>query len=218
MPAFTDIELINRALGRIGAIEIVSLDDPGPNGLNVVRTWESVRDDLLSKYPWHFTKAYQALSQLTPAPIRGWQFAYQLPSDRIGPPRAYYDSSTDSRPLNRFEIADDTILTDATQVWAFYQRLVPASYWPGYVRELIIVAAAAEYAAQIRENWDLRKQLRREVYGDEQYQGEGGQFKIATDLDAQSIPATQIDGGRNPLISVRWLGSDARGEDWDDEF
>ena len=55
----------------------------------------------------------------------------------------------------------------------------------------------------MREDTQLRNTLRRDAYGPPEMQGEGGQFKVACDLDAQAMPSQQPAGGRNPLIDAR---------------
>jgi hypothetical protein len=210
------VTIANRAVARIGGIPIQSFDVPGPSGHIVPQTYNAVLDDLLGKYPWHFTKKKAALARLTDPPLIGWTYAFQLPSDRLAPPRAIYNASNDRRPFMDWEPEGDKILTDAEQLWASYQWRPDPNWWPTYFRELVILAVAAELAGALREDWNLRKSLRREVYGEEQYQGEGGQFGVCSALDAQSAPSDVIDGGRNPLTAVRYSPGDARSgfEDW----
>lgn len=197
------VEIINRALGRIGCNEIQSEAAPGPAGKQVVRTFDAVLEDILAKYPWHFTKRFAALSKMTDIPPLGWTAQYVLPPGRLALPRAYYDSATSAQPLLRFQISENYVFTSTSILFAEYQISPHPVQWPGYFRELITLCAAAEYALEIREDPTLRAQLRRDAYGPPEYQGEGGQFKIAADLDAQAMPSQQPAGGRNPLTDMR---------------
>lgn len=212
MPLSTDIELINTALGRIGALPIPSLAAPGPSGEQIPNIWHGVHRDILGKYPWHCTRSYKSMTRSPDTPLRGWNYKYDLPADKLGPPLAYYESpGTFDRPFSAFELADDTVLTNATRLYCFYQHVPPVHYWPTYLAEVVQLALMAEFASAVRENWDLRKLLRRECFGEEQYQGEGGQFGVAMNYDARANPSPVIDGGRNPLTSARnWLEGDAR--------
>lgn len=206
------IVIVNRALARIGSLRIQSEASPGPAGSQPLETYDAVLEDLLSKYPWHFTKQFALLSRLTASPP-GWSHAFLLPPDRVALPRAYYDSTDRRRPLPSFQIAGhNQVYADAEQLYAEYQSKPHPAHWPGYFRELMTLALAAEYALEIREDPPLRGQLRRDAYGPPELQGEGGQFKVAADLDAQAMPSPQPAGGANPLTDHRggWDAEDAR--------
>lgn len=206
------VTLINRALSRIGCLPIQSEAEPGPAGTGVVFTFDAVLDDLLSKYPWHFTKQFAALSRLTGTPPLGWTSAFLLPPDRLALPRAYFESATDDRPLTRFQLAVNEVYTLTEICFAEFQIRPQPAYMPAYFRELLVLATAAEYALEIREDVQLRQVLRRDAYGPPDMQGEGGQFKVAADLDAQAGASLQIAGGGNPLTDMRggYSADDAR--------
>lgn len=210
-----DVTIANRAVARIGGIQIQSFAEPGPSGHIVPTTYKSVTEDILGKYPWHCTKKLAAL-QRSADPTERWLYRFQLPPDKLAPPRAIYNSLTEKRPFHDWEPMGDAILSNAEQLWATYQWRPSPDWWPTYLRELIIKANMAELAGALREDWALRAKLRIEVYGSEQYQGEGGQFAVAASLDAQAQPSQEIDGGRNPLTEVRYSPGDARYgfEDW----
>lgn len=197
------ITIINRALARIGCLSIQSELSPGPAGKEVLHTYDAVLEDILSKYPWHFTRQFASLSKETATPPMGWKSQFILPPDRLALPRAYYDSPNADRPLLRFQVASDRVYTAGEILFAEYQAIPIPSSWPGYFRELMSLALAAEYALEVREDPTLRNNLRRDAYGPPEYQGEGGQFKIAADLDAQSAPSQQPASGANPLTDLR---------------
>jgi hypothetical protein len=211
-----DVTIANRAVARIGGIQVQSFASPGPSGFIVPETYNSVLEDLLGKYPWHFTKKKAAL-QRSPAPVdSGWTWAFKFANDRLAPPRGIYLSPSDRKPFHDWEPAGDGVLSNAEQLYGDFQYRPQPSWWPTYFRELVILAVAAELALALREDAGLRSRLRRDCYGDEQYQGEGGQFAVCTALDAQAQPSPIIDGGRNPLTDIRHSPGDARAgfEDW----
>ena len=197
------VTLINRALSRIGCLPIQSVAEPGPAGTGVVITYDAVLEDLLSKYPWHFTKQFAALSRLADAAPLGWRYAFLLPPERLALPRAYFESATSDHPLTRFEVATDRVFTATDGLFAQFQAKPEPALMPAYFRELLTLALAAEYALEIREDPQLRQVLRRDAYGPPEMQGEGGQFKVAADLDAQANPSQQPAGGENPLTDFR---------------
>jgi hypothetical protein len=206
------VTIINRALARIGCLAIQSEAEPGPAGVEVVKTYDAVLEDILSKYPWHFATRFEALSRETDTPPLGWTSQFLLPPSRLALPRAYYDSATSMAPLLRFQISENRVFTATSVCFAEFQISPPPAQWPGYFRELMVLCLAAEYALEVREDPSLRAQLRRDAYGPPEYQGEGGQFKIAADLDTQAMPSKQPAGGRNPLVDVRhgYSSDDAR--------
>lgn len=197
------VTIINRALARIGCRQIQSETEPGPAGIEVIATFDAVLEDILSKYPWHFTKRFAALSKLTETPPLGWLSAFLLPPERLALPRAHFDSATSDLPLLRFQISENKVFANCDVLYAEFQVKPDPAQWPGYFRELVTLACAAEYALEIREDPGLRNTLRRDAYGPPEYQGEGGQFKVAADLDAQAMPSPQPAGGRNPLTDSR---------------
>jgi hypothetical protein len=211
-----DVTIANRAVARIGGIKIQSFDAPGPSGHIVPETYTSVLEDMLGKYPWHFTKKTRAPLFRTAETPNRWTYRFRLPPDRLAPPRAVHDSATARLPFHQWEPEGDGILSNAENLWCDYQWRPPVVWWPTYFRELIILAVAAELAGALREDWSLRAKLRTETYGSEQYQGEGGQFAVCTSLDAQAQPSPEIDGGRNPMTASRFTTGDARAgfEDW----
>lgn len=211
-----DVTIANRAIARIGGIQIQSFDVPGPSGHIVPTTYNAVVEDLLGKYPWHFTKKTRApLARTSDTPAR-WRYKFLLPPDRLSPPRAIWNSANSRRPFHEWEPEGNGILSNAENLWADYQWRPPVAWWPVYFRELVTLAVMAELAGALREDWALRKSLRLECYGSEQYQGEGGQFAVATGLDAQAQPSPEIDGDHNPLTSARFLPGDAR-HGWEDD-
>lgn len=198
------VTIINRALAQIGCLRIQSEAAPGPAGMEVLDTYDAVVDDVLSKYPWHFTKRFAALSRLTETPPLGWTSAYLLPPERLALPRAFYDSVSSARPLDRFQLAEpNKVFTATTTLYAEYQVQPLPAHWPGYFRSLVTLCLQAKYALEIREDERLYQMLTREAYGAPEYQGEGGQFKVAADLDAQAMPSQQPADGANPLTDSR---------------
>lgn len=209
------VEIINRALARIGCLPIQSVLAPGPPGTQPVRTYHSILEDLLSKYPWHFTKRFSALNKLTEAPPLGWTAQFQLPAGRLTLPRGYFESASSDQPTTRVQIAGNAVYARSLTLYAEWQAKPDPNDWPGHFRELMVLALAAEFALEIREDPQLRSELRRDCYGSPQDQGLGGQFKVSSDLDASSNPSPQPAGGANPLTDIRndhWSDpDDARG-------
>lgn len=198
----TRIEMLNRALLRIGAVPLVSEADPGaPVHLAV---YDSVMERLGAQ-PWSFFKRTVKLVRLSAAPVTNWTYAFQLPSDRMAPLRAIYPTSDTARkPSTDFDIEGDQLLCDLPEVWATYLALVSWERWPGDFRELFVTALMAELALSVREDRPLHDRLYAKAFGTPQQGGMGGLMGQALDNDSQGMPATIVGGGHNPLIDVRF--------------
>lgn len=77
------VDICNRALIAIGADTITALTDGSNNAHACNDVYESARDELLRLHPWNFAVARSRLGRLAEAPVFGFRFAYQLPSDWI---------------------------------------------------------------------------------------------------------------------------------------
>jgi hypothetical protein len=198
------ITIINRALLRIGSDPLQGENMPGAE--THVAVYDSVVDDICSCYPWSFATPTVQLARETDPPAQFWKYAHKLPADLIGPPRAVYERSDRAVPLKDFAISGDLILSNAPDIRVKYVVTPLPALWPGYFRELIVLAVAAELALAVREDRMLRNQLREDVYGPPAHMGESGKLGVAKNTDAMGHPGESMDGddGANPLIDVRF--------------
>lgn len=75
-------EICNLALAEIGDnYSITDIEESTPQAAVCRRFYESTRDSMLRAYPWSFARTRATLSQISTAPIFGWDYAFQLPSD-----------------------------------------------------------------------------------------------------------------------------------------
>lgn len=194
------IVMLNRALLRIGAEPLVTELDPGaPAHLAI---YDSVLERFAAK-PWSFLKTTRRLPRLAATPEHGWAYAFQLPGDRMAPPRAVYPS-TERKATVEFDIIGDQLLADWPEIWITYLRTGGYELWPGDFREAFVTALMAELALSIREDRTLHDRLYAKAFGTPQQMGQGGLFGAALDTDSQGLPAEEMGGGENPLIDVRF--------------
>lgn len=194
------ITVLNECLMRIGAEPLVSEDDPGaPVHLAV---YEAVLRHAASK-PFSFFKVTRRLVRLSATPDL-WPYAYQLPSDRLGPPRAVYASSGSRQPTTDYDLVGDQLLTTHAEVWAMLLVAANVARWPGDFREYFATAVMAELALSVREDRALHDRLYQKAYGTPSERGMGGLLGAALDMDSQGIPSTPAGGGVNPLVDVRY--------------
>ena len=84
--ADTHLALANRALGRLGAQPITSLDtsvDTSKEALVISRSMESARRTALEGHRWNFAETDRLLSPFMCAPVYRFNCSYLLPSDYI---------------------------------------------------------------------------------------------------------------------------------------
>ena len=196
----TRVEQINTALLRIGANPLQSDTAAGAEPFVAIYTGVMAR---LSAHPWTFYRRMRRLVQLALPPEILWAYAYQLPADRIGPPRALYWDTRSRTPLTEYDIQGDQVLCDQPQLWADIPLISDAVLWPGDFQELQQVALMAEYALSVREDRALHDRLYQKAFGSPGQNGMGGLLASCLENDAQATPATTVGGGVNPLIDVR---------------
>ena len=193
--------MLNRALLRIGANPLTTEADPGaPVHLAV---YDSVLENFAA-HPWTFCKHTVRLARRSAAPAQLWAYAFQLPSDRIGPPRSVYASADSRQPTTAYDLVGDQLLTDQAEIWVTYVRTVAPVRWPGDFREAFTTALMAELALSVREDRALHDRLYQKAFGTPQQGGLGGLFGKALDTDNMAVPSTVVGGGYNPLVDVRF--------------
>lgn len=80
--ASSEIEISNRALGRIGIDQLIeSMDDPNNRARNCKLQYEPCRDEVLQDFPWNFAQASVQLSLVSGVTVPGWRYAYRYPAD-----------------------------------------------------------------------------------------------------------------------------------------
>ncbi len=75
------IQIVNRALDKLGQAHIASLDDKVEAAQLAAGMFEWVRDDLLSRYEWGFALGLALLASDVEKPLFDWAHKYAIPSD-----------------------------------------------------------------------------------------------------------------------------------------
>lgn len=211
-----DIEIAQDALAATGALIIPSFAAPGPPGVNVERIYRSRVRFLIASYPWSFAQKQAELSRKGDGD--GWTSRFAMPVDLMGMPDGYYSDQDCRRSIARFELDDGDVQADADRLWCDYKRLPPVTIWPDYFVELVLQACKVEFALAIREDRPLHDKLHREVYGSEQYMGQGGLWSLTTAIDARSTPTKSASMTGDPIRRVRQsgVGFFYNDDDWPD--
>ncbi len=160
------IEIINRALLKLGEPPISSLNDAA-FGKSYELIYEDVKNLLLSSYPWRFAVATKRLARREQ--MYGDKFMYQLPQDCLLLLKVFACSLkdlTEPRPyaLQGYELADNCIISlidDGVEVE--YVRVIhDDTPFPPLFREAIAAKVAAELAMRIKHSLNLKQALENE--------------------------------------------------------
>lgn len=83
--AYTDVDICNLALGRVGVDKtILAFTEQSKEARNCRRFYPLARDEVLEKVVWPFTVRIQALAPLPVGTILpGWGFQFQAPADML---------------------------------------------------------------------------------------------------------------------------------------
>jgi len=89
----TDVDICARALVLLGLTPINSLAGNDDKVTTCRTLYPMVYSEVLSRYPWRFTLAKRRLARLSDVTDEmNTATAFQLPSDRLGGPRAVFTS------------------------------------------------------------------------------------------------------------------------------
>ena len=162
------IEIVNRALMKLGEPPISSLNDA-----QFGRSYEIIYDDmkelLLSTYPWRFSVGMNYLPRLEEK--YGDKFMYRLPSDCLMVLNVKGCEKTDVRGVSAdrivgYEIANNTIITYvASGVSVEYVKNVDDDMmFSPLFREALSSKIGAELAMRIKQSTRLKQLLENEFY------------------------------------------------------
>jgi hypothetical protein len=194
------IDIINQALLELGDQPVT---EDAPPGDGYVLQFDTHIGALISRYPWTFQSRLRQLGRLTAAPEAHWKYAFALPSDRLGPPRAVYPEKDECRPISDYELLEDRLLCDEPELWARYPFVITPSVWPAHFKSLAILVMKAQFALTVREDASLHFRLSQVAFGPPEYEGQGGLFGECKAIDAGSRPSRVVQIGSNPLTAVR---------------
>ena len=170
--ATTEIDVINRALVKLGASKITSLTDNGKSERVMSNIVDIVRDRFLRDNPWNPAIERVQLAVNTVAPEWGWASAYDLPSDFIKllnvesstQTVSVYGASNNTPQNIEYKLEGGQILCDETDALniRYVSRLTDMTRYDPTMIEALATLYAAEACMSLREDSGLRDQLMRE--------------------------------------------------------
>ena len=101
----TKLSICSDAMIMLGAAPLSSFSEGTDAAQAADRLYDDIRDTMLAQYPWVWSMKKVALARLAAAPANEWKYAYAMPGDILGEPRALFDSSAVGiRPLTGWEV------------------------------------------------------------------------------------------------------------------
>lgn len=187
--SLSDVGLCARALIRIGAAPISSFDDASAESEIAGALYPSIRDALLSAYPWSFATGQIALPRLTDPPAADYAYAFGLPDDFL---RALSAGNGGRGRGISYRIGRGVLQADAEEIMLTYIFRPEAEEFPPFFDAALIARLAAEFCIPVTENTSRAEAL---------YRLADLEFRRARQIDAQQDAPNRIE--RFSLIDAR---------------
>ena len=147
--ALSAIALCSRALLKIGASTLSSFDDGTAEAEVAANLYPSVRDALLSAFPWSFATAQLKLARLAAPPAADFAHAFQLPADFL---RALSAGTGGQGRGVTYRIAENRLHADAPEIVLTYIFRPAEATFPPFFDSALIARLAAEFCIPLTEN------------------------------------------------------------------
>lgn len=199
----SSLSICSDALLMLGAKPISSFNE-GTDEANICdRLYHDIKRQALMVYPWSFSFKKIALAQLITTPTTEYKYEYQLPGDRIGPPRQVYVSATPGSPtIRNYRIFGDKLLTNETSIYIDYPYDVQEFEMPVYFVQLLKYMLAWHLANPITDQTDKAQYWQSVAIGSPAENGRGGYMRTAMQIDGAGQPNQVIED--YSLIAVRY--------------
>ena len=147
-----DINIVNRALLKLGVNAISSPDEESPRAETVRNIYNDCVDYLLSQYDFYFAQKQVSLARLDEKPVFGYKNVFNLPTDFL--------RLVEVAKGIRYEIIGRSIYTDADilSIKYVYKNYDPSTYSPLF-KELLSVRLAFELSPYIKEDRMFTQQM-----------------------------------------------------------
>ncbi len=187
--ALSALALCSRALLKIGAQPVASLDEGTAEAEVAANLYPGIRDALLSSHPWSFATAQAALPRLAHRAARRFRHAFQLPPDFL---RALSAGSAGRARGIVYRLQEDRLFTDAEQVALTYMFRPDESGFPPFFAAALVARLAAEFCIPLTESSSRAEMLFRLAEAE---------LRVARHADSQQATHAVLESF--PLIRVR---------------
>lgn len=173
--ALSLIDLVNDALATLGEQPIVNLDKNNATSTSILirMKYPLIQRTLLMEADWNCARITTKLSRLATAPSKGYQYAFQMPTDpeclkivqisidggeSFIDLNAYYNWNAGSKEAI-FDRDGDTILCNMPEVWIKYTGLITPAQFDPFLASAFSAQLAAELAYAIPASASLAQYL-----------------------------------------------------------
>jgi len=143
----SNVDIANRALTKLGAARIISLEDRKKEAETINSMFDAVRDAELRDHVWSFARARASLPAMSEAPGFGYRLQYQLPSDHLRLLRiANFRVYPKPRESGLYSIEGRRILTDieAPLQIEYSTRVIDPNLFDALFVEVVACSLAVE--------------------------------------------------------------------------
>jgi hypothetical protein len=196
------LSICSDALLMLGAKPISSFNE-GTDAASVCDAlYSNIRDQALMIYPWSFSFKKTQLARLVTTPKNEFKYEYQMPSDRIGAPRAVYSSNgVGETPIVNYRIMGAKLLTNEEIIYVDYQYSVTESEMPVWFVQLLKYLTAWHVSIPVTDQVEKAQYWQSVAVGSPGENGRGGYMRTAMNIDGQNQPVNSIKD--YSLIAVR---------------
>ncbi|MCO6419107.1 hypothetical protein JYK14_23525 [Siccirubricoccus sp. KC 17139] len=187
--ALSALALCSRALLKIGAQPVASLDEGTAEAEVAANLYPAVRDALLSLFPWSFATAQATLPRLSARPTADFDHAFQLPVDFL---RALSAGTPGSGRGLAYRILEDRLHCSAEQVVLSYIFRPAEAAFPPFFAAALATRLAAEFCIPLTENTSRAQLLLSQAEAE---------LRAARQADSQQATPRAIENF--PLLNAR---------------
>lgn len=165
----TQTELLNDALGQVGAARITAIDDGSTNANHCQTFYPALRDGLLRGHFWNFALIWVELAQDAVPPTVGYAYSYELSPDFLrikeyGGANPIVPSTlvtyTDRRLYLTYKIEGTKLRTNDGQAFIQYvSRVTNPDTWDALFYQAVSTLLAAKLSMAIRKEPKLSMAL-----------------------------------------------------------
>ncbi len=161
MQYITNLQIVNKALAKLGLREIDDLNGQEESARVANNLFGSVRDYELATYPWAFAIKRASLPALADTPAFGYKFQYALPEDFLRLEGIY---NQDILGRDAYDLEGNTILTNlkAPLLIRYISRNLDQTKWPPYFVEAFACRLAYEMCERLKQDPSRKNTLMQE--------------------------------------------------------
>ena len=209
----SETEVINMALGRIGAKRISDFDDTDEDNLQSVQArlhYAQTRDALLRSHWWRFARTRKRLSANATAPDFEYSYAFDLPNDflREWLPPWEDNSEVQGRTRYSYSLEGKQLLSDeSTMRLRYIRRVEDVAVFDPLFTEVLVLQLALKFVMPIAKDKTLWPLIYAELWGGPGVAGVMSRVRLMDKQETKTVGqyeigtwnASRLAGAGNPL-------------------